>query len=237
MDIKAFFNETYARACLDHSDASMDEVAVCLEDLVGRRGRMFDQCCGLGGLVRAFSRRGWEAQGVECVESYVHMGRERGASIALGDATCFIPSHPVDLVVNWFTSFGYGRDERLHKNMCSMAHQSLFDGGLFVIEMYYLPHLFHAYKPCMRVHLPIGCGVEWIERKSSLSDDGRFLEQEWHLQTAQGCLRQSSVLRLYMPHELIDICRSCGFRRAWVQSVFSEPLSLESARCLIVAEK
>jgi SAM-dependent methyltransferase len=184
------------------------------------------------------------------------------------DALTFTAPEPCDAVINWFTSFGYHPDDEADRCMFRHAFDSLKPGGRLACDYFGLPRALvdirrdsttNPGRQLFRALARIGVAkaVRTLRRDNldryPHEDQGGLLsithahpdfekgvlEGRWSLtERGRETVVRQSHLRMYMPHEIMTLLRSCGFIgiRAY-GSTLGEPLTLESRRCILVALK
>jgi SAM-dependent methyltransferase len=130
--------------------ASREQVEMLLK-LTGFTGRaVLDLCCGPGRHGVAFAQHGFEVTGVDRSQFLLDRARERATEAAVSvewvreDMRRFIRPATFDLACNMFASFGYFENEEDNLRVLRNVHESLRDGGAFVMEM-----LCGAAKDCL----------------------------------------------------------------------------------------
>jgi SAM-dependent methyltransferase len=124
---------------LGRYDNTTSEVAQILE-LLGLCTdiRVLDACCGFGRTSGALAQLGCEVIGVDISPEAIAMASERfpGPRYVIADITS--PSLSLgqfDLVVNLYSSFGYGRTREDDRDMLACWRSSLKPGGRLIMEL------------------------------------------------------------------------------------------------------
>lgn len=200
---------------------------------------VFDQCCGTGRLAKPLAERGVRVHGVEQCAAYVERARAacRGldAEFVVGDAFEHVSREPCAAVFNWWTSFGYATSDHENRRMLDRAFESLGPGGSLVLDFHNAPALVRGFRPEVVDRL----GDRTLIRRSRLDLSNGRLDKRWTWVDAGGRERSyDSSVRLYQPHELIELARACGFVDArCLGGVDGSALTLESSRCILWATK
>jgi SAM-dependent methyltransferase len=124
---------------LGRYDNTVSEVTQMLE-LLGLSSdvRVLDACCGFGRTSGAFAQLGCEVVGVDISPEAIAMASRRfpGPKYVIADMTS--PSLSLgkfDLVVNLYSSFGYGRTREDDRDMLACWHANLRPGGRLIMEL------------------------------------------------------------------------------------------------------
>lgn len=244
----SFYNDTLADMFLVRADALQLEktIAFLTKRLEIREGSsVFDQCCGIGSLSVPLAERGMKVAGVDFCQPYIRRGQEaiarRGLQCDLrhGDAFEFLPDHPCDAAFNWYSSFAYDEDDRRNARMLGRAFDALKSGGRFALDFPNVPGVLRGFMPAMLRRHGSAEGEVLLVRESTIDLPRGMLRQEWTYVLPGGRrITTRSSVKLYMPHALAEMLRSCGFVDVqFCGSVGGEELSLDSPRCICVARR
>jgi SAM-dependent methyltransferase len=243
---QAFYNDTLADMFLARPRELDATIAFLTEKLNLRPGSVvFDQCCGIGTLSVALAERGMHAIGVDLSESYIRRGRETAGKLKLpcdlhqGDAFEFLPDRPCDAAFNWYSSFGYAEDDRRNVQMLRRAFESLRPGGRFALDFPNVPGVLRAFLPAMLHRHSSADGEVLLVRESAIDLPLGMLRQVWTYVFPNGRrVTARSGVKLYMPHVLAEMFRSCEFVDIeFCGSVGGEALALDSPRCICMARR
>ncbi len=119
---------------------------------------ILDLCCGHGRHSIELARRGYKVTGLDYSNYELGIARaeakRKGLSIDFrrGDARNFKLRKKFDVVINMFTSFGYGSREDDWKIIQNVS-RALKRGGKFFIELQSLPRLWRNFQPIRRQKL------------------------------------------------------------------------------------
>jgi SAM-dependent methyltransferase len=245
---ESFFDDAYADLALarPEGEALRAEVAFLMEKLrLSPGGRVFDQCCGVGGLSLPLAARGLRVVGVDLNEGYVRRARAAAAARGLdctyhvGDAFAFVPAEPCDAAFNWYTSFGYTPDDARNARMLRRAFEALRPGGRFALDLPNLSHVFRNFQGAMVLRSNTGSG-EWLVLRETTMDLPRgMFEQRWTFVGPGGrrTVRHGTT-KMYMPHAVREMLTQSGFGAVeFYGSARGEPLGPDSPRCICVATK
>lgn len=245
------YDDLLAEILLVRSDK--DELAATVRFLVDQLGlspndRVFDQCCGIGSLAIELAKEGMHVVGVEQAAAYVERGnadaREGlvGERVALscGDARAWTPTAPVRGAFNWWTSFGYSEDDRDNARMLDRAWDALEPGGVFLLDTMNLPGVLRHFEEEVTTRKQTKRGELTLIRRSRIDLHAGVMKKRWSyvLEGGQIVTKEESVVRLYMPHTLVDMLRASGFDDiTLIGNIRGEPLDLDSPRCICRAVK
>lgn len=243
---EGFYNDTLADMFLAgprELDATVDFLSRKLNLAPG--SVVFDQCCGIGSLSGALAERGMHVIGVDLCESYIRRGRETVARRELrcdlrqGDAFEFLPERPCDAAFNWYSSFAYSEDDQRNAQMLRRALESLKPGGRFALDFPNVPGVLRGFMPAMLRRHDGADGEVLLVRESAIDLARGMLRQEWIYLFPDGRrVTTRSGVKLYMPHLLGDMFRSCGFVDVeFCGSIGGEALTLDSPRCICMARR
>lgn len=99
---------------------------------------LLDLCCGKGNIAHGLSQAGYNVTGVDTSTYFIQAARQQfensSCQFAQADVRHFRMDHPVDLALNWHTSFAYCEDDQ--ENMAFLAAMShhLKIGGKFILS-------------------------------------------------------------------------------------------------------
>lgn len=246
-----FFDMTYAEfgltvATADEErarDAAVDFIAAALG--AGEGATILDQCCGIGRLSIPVARRGYRVIGVDQVSDYVQVATRAadaaGVSAAFfhGDARDFVSPEPCDAAYNWFTSFGYDRDDAQNARMLRCVFESLKPGGWFALDYVNVPRVMRDFRPSKCSRRPWRGGDLLVVEEAEIDFAAGTFETDWTYVFPDGTRRSRRVrTRTYMPSELVGLMTAAGFVDVALRgSVDGEPFSRESRRCIVLARR
>ena len=217
----SFFDSTYATIGLETSDvakrdATIDLIVQLLQLSPG--DTVFDQCCGIGRISIPLARRGYNIIGVDQGMRYADTARERAATENLpcelytGDAFDFVAPRKCNAGINWFTSFGYDRDDRVNIKMLQRARESLVPGGRFALEYISIAKVFAEFRSCMLDKMTLDGQELWLIQEPSIDFKGGMIQGSWTFLRTDGTREvRRTENRAYMPHELIRLFTEAGF--------------------------
>lgn len=135
-----------------HSDADAARIAELGRVVPG--ARVLDLACGHGRLANRLAARGARVTGLD--RSAAFLARARADAERLGVAVEYVEGdmralpgpHAFDLVVSWFTSFGYLGDDG-DRRVLRAAHAALRPGGRLLLELNHGPALMRSFQPAV----------------------------------------------------------------------------------------
>lgn len=238
------YDDLLADMLLDGTSSEEVDATVrfLVEELGLERGsRVFDQCAGVGRLSIPLASWGADVVGVEQAPRYVERGLERartaGVSIELvaGDAFEYVPATPCAAAINWWTSFGYLRDDDANARMLRRAFEALAPGGRFALDYPNVPGLYAAFRPSEINRR----GDLVMLRESRFDLAAGLLHKVWTFITPDGRrVERPSTLRLYTPDRLVALFAQVGFTSMRVVGgVDHRAITLDSPRCIVIGER
>ena len=236
------YDEHLATVLLERDEEPSETIDFLVATLQLSPGdRVFDQCCGIGSLAVPLASRGYDVVGCDLVEGYVARGREdakrAGVDVELhpADAFEFVPSAPCVGAFNWWTGFGYARDDTQNLRMLARAFESLLPRGRFVLDTMNVPGVIRGFQPEVILERR---GIRLV-RRSVLDVDAGLLHKRWSYELPDGrTVERESTVRLHTPWELRAMLRAAGFADVdLLGGIDGSSLSVESPRCIAVATK
>lgn len=245
------YDDLLATALLERHDAAELEATLAwiLAQLeVPPGARLFDQCCGIGSLTRPLAARGYDLVAVDQAASYIERARAETAKAGLGidyhaaDARSFVPTASCDGVFNWWTSFGYGRDDADNARMLAAGFAALRPGGVYLLDTMNAAGILRGFRPQVVTRRPTPDGELVLVRESSLDLVAGAIDKLWTYFLPDGRrVSHRSRVRLYLPHELDRLLREVGFVDVELFGSIHgdppEPLSLDTPRCICRARR
>jgi SAM-dependent methyltransferase len=197
--------------------------------------RVFDQCSGTGRLSIPLARWGAQVIGVEQAAGYVERARAAAAGTTarfeVGDAFAYVPDPPCHGAINWWTSFGYLPDDDANLRMLLRAFEALVPGGRFALDYPNVPNLYATFRPTEVTRR----GEITMLRDSRLDVANGLLHKRWTFITGDRRSERDSVLRLYTPDRLAQLCAAAGFVDLELfGGVDGAPLAFDRPRCIVV---
>jgi len=231
----SFFDETYATAGLETTDeAKRDATIDLIVELLGVApgAHIFDQCCGIGRISVPLAKRGFRVIGVDLIPRYVEIARSRAdGDFHAADAFEFVAPVPCDGGINWFTSFGYHRDDRVNVEMLHRAHASLKPGARFALDYVSIPRVLIELQPVDRTTPPTGDELSFDFRAGMLQGTRTFMKPDGtrdvrHVEN-----------RAFMAHELVRLFEAAGFGEVELFGTDGKPYERTSRRLIVVGRR
>ena len=203
---------------------------------------LYDQCCGNGRLSIPLAGRGLCVHGLDQASEYIERAKARAleagvaADFVCGDAFEAVVG-PSDAVINWWTSFGYAKEDAQNLKMLQRARDSLRPGGKFALDFINVPGLLSRFAPAVVDRLSRGEEEILLLRESRLDLAYGTLHKRWTYVLPDGAQQvHHTAVRLYMPRDLADMLGQVGFANpVFYGDLDRSPLGLESPRCIVVA--
>ncbi|MFP4001801.1 MAG: class I SAM-dependent methyltransferase, partial [Thermoplasmata archaeon] len=199
--------------------------------------KVLDQCCGIGRHSLELARRGYQVTGIDLTGSYIEEARKKAEDEGLevefieADMRDFKRKVEYDAVINFFTSFGYSRDDSENRKVLQNAYQSLKPGGKFLLDVMGKKILDEIYTDTDRWRMDDGYFLE--ERK--IREDLNMLESEWKLIKDNGEVHKHKFMyKLYTREDLEEMLDEVGFKEVSIYGDLEGSDYDEGAERLIV---
>ncbi len=210
---REWFGEEYL-ALYPHRDEreAREAVDLVVRSLGQTRGPVLDLACGAGRHMREFARRGIAAVGLDLSSTLLREGKTaaRDMMLSQGDMR-YLPfaSGSFDLVVNFFTSFGYFADPEDDRRVLNEIRRVLLSDGRFMLDF------LNAER--VRRNL-VSEDVRYVDGRlvtqtRRLEDGGRVVVKEIRLSATEAGEPESTFcerVRLYSPAELTSLLRAAS---------------------------
>jgi len=244
-------DELFGRDYLDFytaklSDATNDHEAQTIADILQLTPglRVLDLPCGYGRIARRLAAMGAEVTGVDRSELLLaHAKQEAETHDAAvdyhtGDMRSISFDAKFDVVLSWFTSFGYADDETLRAQLALM-HRALAPNGRLVIETLNLHQLdLQASESSETSELRDDDGTHlMIDRTLYDPHDGRLHVRRFVARSGQPTRMTRYDLRLFTLPELADWLRAAGFTHCQAYGADCEAFCVDSDRLIVVAQR
>jgi SAM-dependent methyltransferase len=238
--VATLFDEHYLRFWGPELECRLERDVELVRHLGGlRRGdRVLDIGCGFGRIAIGLARAGIEVSGVDLSPSLLAEARRRAERAAVhlelrhGDMRDLGEIGEFDCALLWFTSFGYFGDAE-NLRVLEEARRCLSPGGRLLIETRHWDRLGRRFEPTTVRR----SGEDMlVEHHSYDSLTGIQRTNATIIVGATRCER-SSRLRRYGVPELRALCLFGGFAGVEAFDETAGPLSPESERAVLVAER
>ena len=242
------YDDLLADVLLERADAA--EVDVTLDFLAQALAlapgmRVFDQCCGIGSLSIPLAQRGFQIAGCDLMPAYIARAHRKASTagvevdLTAADAFAYVAHPSCDAAFNWWTSFGYAREDAENARMLARALESLRPGGRFALDFMNVPGVLRGFLPRVETRRATPRGEVTLIRDSTVELRTMAMTKRWTYLLPDGFrVEHDSWVRMYMPHELISLLERVGFDDVALYGDLSfEPLTLDSPRCIAVARR
>ncbi len=240
-DFDAMFDEDYlffyAPLLEPRSDPDAELIWRLLE--LTRGTTVLDLGCGHGRIANRLAARGAKVTGLDTSPLFLERARDAAAVQPLearaeyieGDMRALpFDSGSFDVVISWFTSFGYFDDDE-NRRILDEAARVLKPGGQLAIEQGNLAELLPRWQP-----------VTVIDRDGAFAiDRARFDPVSGRAHTERTIIRDGHTrrlrfsVRMFVAAELHDWMANAGFLSIAFYDSRGEPLSVDSRRAIAVA--
>jgi SAM-dependent methyltransferase len=240
-DRAGIFNDDYLYFAAERLSeaATRDEVAhLCAVSGLQPGERVLDLACGHGRIANRLATLGAQVTGLDATAEFLRLARAEAAELGVtvdyveGDMRRLPWQAEFDLVVSWFTSFGYFGDQD-NRRILAQAHQVLRPGGRVVIEL-------NNRDDLMRRFLPSVVG----ERDGDLMiDQHAFDPLTGRSNVTRTVIRDGQVrtshyfTRLFSFTELRDWLEAAGFTNVAGYGTEGNPLAAHSPRMIVTATR
>lgn len=221
-------------------ESAKGDVELIQRLLASRSGaNVLDLACGHGRIANALAQGGMHVSGLDTSELFLSRARKEATAAGIevdyrqGDMrTLPWPDETFDVVISWFTSFGYFDDDG-NRAVLAEIHRVLRPGGAVLIENNNLAELLPRWLPAVIV-----------ERGDDFTiDRSRFDPTTGRATTERTVVRAGRVrrfrfsVRMFVAAELGDWLRAAGFQSVDFYGPDAEPLTIASRRMITVARR
>ena len=171
---------------------------------------VLDLCCGPGRHSAELAAMGFNVTGVDKSDFLLSKARERSADVEWvhEDMRNFVRPDSYDLVINMFTSFGYFDDKDDDIRVLRNIHESLREGGVFVIDVIGKECLAKIFQPTVSYTTPDG---STLVQRHEIFDDWTRIRNEWILIQGERAKPFAFHHTVYSAQELKDRLWTAGF--------------------------
>ncbi len=219
----------------DRADADVDLIWSVAGLQPGNR--VLDLACGHGRIANRLAAHGAVVTGADVSEPFLAIGHraavEAGVRVGYVRADMrAIPCRPFDIIVSWFSAFGY-HDDDTDRAVLRQVWGALVPGGRFVLELNNRDAVLMRFVP-----------VDLIERDGDIMIRRRrfdALTGRMHNDTTvvrHGTVRQFTFFtRLFSLPEIRDWLRQAGFVDIEAFGPDGRPLGMEPGRMIVRASR
>jgi SAM-dependent methyltransferase len=204
-------------------------------------GTVLDLCCGPGRHAVAFARRGFAVTAVDRTAFLLDHARARAVhtnvsvEFVLEDMRRFSRPASFDLIINFFTSFGYFDDQADDLRVLELVRENLRPNGIFVLEMVSKESRARTFQATTSRELPNGHAL--VERHE-IVDDWTRIRNRWTLIQGGNTRTFEFTHRIYSGQEMKDLLTKAGFAGARVYGdLDGGSYGLEARRLIAVARR
>ena len=221
----------------ERSDADVETVARLVSP--GNGVRVLDVPCGEGRIAGRLEALGCDVVGIDNNAGFLRLARERYPRVDFREADMRRLDYEgsFDLVVNWFTSFGYF-DPAANDALLGSLARALRPGGHLIVDLYNPARLRRL------VELAGGASATVTERGADLMVDRLTIDdQEGRGRTDRFMVRDGRVRKVKFSIELVDAdalvrrLLAAGFRRVHLFGAGGGPFDPDGPRLIARGER
>ena len=240
-DPSEVFDDDYLYFYAKHlGDENSDAAAALISSLgpVSAGDRVLDLACGHGRIANRLALRGASVTGLDLSSHFLELARreaaerETGVEYVLGDMTDLPWSDEFDLVVSWFTSFGY-LDDAGSRSVLAEIHRSLRPGGRVLLELNHGPSWSGRILPASIVRRGDDLMVDQVtyDPVTGRGHNRRTIVRDGQVRTV------NFEIRMFTFVELRDWLLDAGFQGVEGFGRDGKPLTLASPRMIVRATR
>lgn len=207
------------RSVLFHKDrmrSTSEQVEGIIDMLELEKGdKILDLCCGVGRHSLELARRGYDVTGVDLTQSYIQEAESKAEKEGLDvefveeDMRDFKREDTYDAVINFFSSFGYFKEEEDNLKVIKNVHSSLKNGKKFLIDVMGKKVMAREYTEKTEGELDDGYFIE----ERDIKGDWDLLENRWTLIKDDEVRKETFYIKIYSAQELRKMLEKGGFAR------------------------
>lgn len=223
---------------MENAPVEVDRIINLLKTTPGQH--VLDLCCGVGRHTLELARRGFHATGLDRTQKYldraVSQARQEGLEVEFihGDMRTFSDEGRFDVILNYFTSFGYFNQPKDDTLVVNNVLRSLKKGGIFLMDMMGKEVLAKVFRE--RDWREEG-GILILEERK-IRGNWSIVESRWIMIRGEERKEVSLALRLYSAVELGLMLSNAGFRDVDVYGdIDGNPYDDTAKRLVVVARK
>ena len=217
----------------EHNDADVDAI-VSILGLTGGEG-VLDAPCGHGRISNRLADRGVTVVGVDATELFLARAREYGSSAEYlhGDIRALPVDGPFDVVLSWFTSFGYFDDDE-NRQVLAEYRRVLRPGGRLLIEM-------HNHDEFVRRFTPAPFSITTRVENDLMVDTSEFDCMTGRIETDRVVIRDGQIreshhsVRIPTIPELREWLTEAGFASSTFTARDGKQPSIHRNRLVVIA--
>ncbi|MFH1030147.1 MAG: methyltransferase domain-containing protein [bacterium] len=195
-------------------DRTKKETRIIVKYLPKNSKSILDAPCGYGRVSNSLAALGYRVTGIDISDYFVNLAREQAKQQALsvsyivGNILDKKISEKFDAVLNIFTSLGYLENDKKNELFIKKLCQYTKQGGRLIIEIINPIALTKDYRKKETVLLKDGTKLyfnRYLDFRTSTS-----VTKIKEVKRGNKAKNLVHIIRLYYPHELINICRKFG---------------------------
>ncbi|MGK0201004.1 MAG: SAM-dependent methyltransferase [Planctomycetota bacterium] len=242
-----FFDQDYLEFyAAELNDETNDDEAHTIAELLQLQPglRILDLPCGHGRIARRLAAMGADVTGIDRSELFLAQARidadQHGVEVDYqpGDMRTLSVDGEFDVVLNWFTSFGYEDDDTLRTLLTSM-HRALVPGGRLLLEtINQHQRNLQSHETSHTKELVTDEGTHFlIDRSYYDPHDGRIHARRFITRSGQQTRMIPWQLRLFPLTELKSWLHDAGFANVQAFGPDGEVFRCDSERLIVVAQR
>jgi SAM-dependent methyltransferase len=206
--------------------------------------KILDLPCGHGRIARRLAAMGAAVTGIDRSELFLNKARSEAAQHGIevdyrtGDMRTLAFDSEFDVVLNWFTSFGYEDDNTL-RSLLKRMHRALAPGGRLLLETINLHQQnLHSHETFHTKELVTEEGTHFlIDRSYYDPHDGRIHARRSITRSGKPTRMIPWQLRIFPLTELKSWLHDAGFTNVQAFGPDSEVFRCDSERLIVVAQR
>lgn len=162
---------------------------------------IYEQCCGIGRIALAFEQKPIQVFGTDLSLNSIKILKSKSKfpdNFNVYDSTKYVPIIKVDMVINYYSSFGSIPNRLDNMKFIDNALNCLNTNGYFILEIQNIEFIKQNFKKEFLYH-------NGILRKTTLGDD--YIIQEWLVSNKQFITK----IHIFSNYEIIEYAKSIGF--------------------------
>ena len=175
--------------------------------------KILDVCCGVGRHSIELAKRGYRVTGFDATDRYLEVAaaraKRRGVNLTLDvcDLRKIKYRNEFHAAICMWTSFGYFENERDHLKSLRAINRALRPGGKFIIDLINRDWLIRNFEQTGWFEV----GKSFVLERRQFDSTRSRINSEWVFVGKNGVERRTISLRVYSPHELMELLERAGF--------------------------